>query len=118
MWGFVLLLAFEAAGMGLSRIGVPLPAGVTGLILLAAALYSGRVPLPTLLPAARPLLRHLQLLFLPLIVGAWSLRSLWGRYPLALLFVLVAATVVSLVVAALVAAWCMSRQDAARRAAS
>ena len=41
MTAFAILLGFDLAGLLLKRLGLPLPAHVTGLLLLAAALFAG-----------------------------------------------------------------------------
>jgi holin-like protein len=69
MAGFALLLAFDFLGLVLHALGVPLPGGVLGLILLALGLFTGVVKLEWLEQTAHFLLRHMMLFFAPVIVG-------------------------------------------------
>ena len=43
MVGFLIIVGFELLGMGLHRLGIPLPGGVLGLLLFATALATGLV---------------------------------------------------------------------------
>ncbi len=69
MTGFAILLGFDLLGLGLQRLGLPLPANVTGLLLLAAALFAGVVRVEHVRPGADALLRHLVLFFAPAIAA-------------------------------------------------
>lgn len=115
--GFVVLVLFQFAGEAAARFGgLPAPGPVVGLAaLVVVALVSQRVR--TLVePAADALLRHLSLLFVPAGVGVlqhWPLIQ--ARFaPLAL--VLVASTLVTLAVTALVFAALARRADAREKA--
>ncbi len=69
MTALALLLGFDAAGLLLQHAGLPLPANVTGLLLLAAALFAGVVKVDHVRPASDVLLRHLVLFFAPAIAA-------------------------------------------------
>lgn len=67
--GFLLLIGFELLGLGLHKIGVPLPGAVLGLLLLMLALSIGLVQLQWVEQSANFLVRHMTLLFIPLMAG-------------------------------------------------
>lgn len=67
----VLLLALQLAGTGLVALtGLPVPGAVVGLVLLLLVGARFRPLVRRVEPAGDPLLRHLQLLFVPPGVGA------------------------------------------------
>lgn len=67
----VLLLALQLVGTGVVALtGLPVPGAVVGLVLLLAVGARSRGLVRRVEPAADPLLRHLQLLFVPPGVGA------------------------------------------------
>ncbi|WP_166245205.1 CidA/LrgA family protein [Paenibacillus turpanensis] len=69
MKGFAVLALFYGAGLaGHHVLGIPMPAGVLGMLLLAAALFTGTVSLQTVEESAQFLLRHMMLFFIPFIV--------------------------------------------------
>jgi holin-like protein len=80
--GIAILIAFYLAGVALEAwLRLPLPANVTGMILLALALFSGIVKLEWIEKQSGLLLRHMGLFFVPAIVGtiafADMIRSHW-----------------------------------------
>jgi holin-like protein len=81
MPGLAILLGFNLLGLLVQAAGVPLPAGVIGLVLFVACLFAGVVKLRWVEPAADVLLRHMLLFFAPVIVGAIAfapvLRAQW-----------------------------------------
>lgn len=79
MRGLAILLAFNLVGLALQRLGLPLPGGVTGLILLAACLALGIVKLHWVEPTADLLLRHMLLFFTPVVVGVLAFTDLLTR---------------------------------------
>jgi holin-like protein len=92
MLGLLILVAFQLAGVGLHRLGVPLPSGVLGLLLFTAALATGAVKLKWVEGTADFLVRHMLLLFIPLMVGLTQVFGLLRHDWLAL----IASLVVSL----------------------
>jgi holin-like protein len=94
MRGFLILVAFQLAGVGLHRVGVPLPASVLGLLLFTTALATEVVPLKWVEQTAEYLVRHMLLLFIPLVAGLTQMSAELRRDGVALL----ASLVVSLFV--------------------
>ncbi len=81
--GIVILIGFYLTGVGLDAwLHLPLPANVTGMILLAISLFAGIVKLEWIEREAGLLLRHMGLFFVPAIVGtiafADMLKSHWA----------------------------------------
>lgn len=75
-----LLLAFLFAGDGLARVlHLPIPGSVVGMVLLAAALQSRRLPVEWVRPSAELLIRHLSLLYIPPAVGVMAFAGLIRR---------------------------------------
>ena len=67
--GFLIIVGFVLLGMALHRIGAPLPGGVIGLLLFTFALATGVVRLHWVEKTATFLVRHMTLLFIPMMVG-------------------------------------------------
>jgi holin-like protein len=93
MLGLLILIAFHAAGVGLHHIGVPLPAGVLGLLLFLASLVMRVVKIEWVERTADLMVRHMLLLFVPLLAGLTAVGDVLRNNALAL----VASIVVSLV---------------------
>ena len=78
--GAVVLLACLFVGDAVSSaLHLPLPGSVVGMVLLAAALRSGLLPLAWVRPAADALIRHMQLLYIPPGVGVMAYFGLIRR---------------------------------------
>jgi len=103
--GLALLIGFFLLGNLLHRIGVPIPGGVLGLLLLYAALTTGVVPLAWLQRAADLLLRHMVLLFVPLTVGLIDMGRVLSRQALALTASLVVSFLAVLLTTGLLGRW-------------
>jgi len=68
--GFIWLTAFWLAGELLVRLlHIPLPGQIVGMALLLLALHRGWVKLAAIREAADLLLKHMMLLFVPVVVG-------------------------------------------------
>jgi holin-like protein len=64
--GLALLVALNAACEWTVRaLGIPVPGSVVGMLVLAACIEAGVVPLRVIRPAAELLVRHLALLYVP-----------------------------------------------------
>jgi holin-like protein len=92
MRGFLILVGFQLAGIGLHRVGVPLPGGVLGLLLFTISLATGVVKLEWVERTADFMVRHMLLLFIPLLAGLTQMSAELRRDGVALL----ASMVVSL----------------------
>jgi holin-like protein len=92
MRGLLILVGFHAVGIGLHRVGVPLPAGVLGLLLFLGALVTGIVKLKWVEETADLMVRHMLLLFVPLLAGLTVMGDVLRHDALAL----IASIVVSL----------------------
>jgi holin-like protein len=69
MPGLAILLGFYFLGYILSKLFIPLPSGVLGMILLAIGLFSGWIKLAWIEDAAQFLLKNMMLFFSPIIIG-------------------------------------------------
>ncbi|MFB9274086.1 CidA/LrgA family protein [Cohnella cellulosilytica] len=75
--GIAILIAFYLAGVGLEAwLHLPIPANVTGMILLALCLFAGIVKLEWIEKESGLLLRHMGLFFVPAIVGTIAFADL------------------------------------------
>ena len=101
--GATWLLLFQCAGEAVSHVlGLPVPGPVVGMLLLFVALrIRDQVP-ESVGVAADALARHLSLLFVPAGVGVMLHFGRLGSEWLALAVALVASTVITLVVTAVV----------------
>lgn len=107
---FAILLLFQCMGEGLVLLlGVPLPGPVAGMLLLFPTLLLWPRLLAALEHTAGELLRHLSLLFVPagagIVVAGTGLGGQW----LALGVSLLASTVLTLAVTAVVMRACLPR---------
>ncbi len=91
MLGFVIIVAFEMLGVGLHRLGVPLPGSVLGLILFTLALLLGLIRLEWVERSSLLLVRHMTLLFIPLMAGLATMTAELRKNGVALLASLVAS---------------------------
>jgi holin-like protein len=82
--GLAVLSAFFLLGALLHTLGVPIPGGVLGLLLLYAALQFKLVKMKWVERAAGLLLRHMVLLFVPLTVGLMEMGPVLSRQALAI----------------------------------
>ena len=69
MIGFLILVSFQLLGMGLHKAGIPLPGAVLGLILFTAALATRLIKLHWVERTANFFVRHMLLLFIPVMAG-------------------------------------------------
>ncbi len=97
MRGLAILLAFQGAGWVLHEwLHVPLPANVLGFFLLSGALLAGWVRLSWVEDAARWLLDHMSLFFVPLVVSTMTFFPLLAQQALPIAASLVLSTVLVL----------------------
>ncbi len=107
--GLALLVGFFFFGNWLHRLGVPIPGGVLGLLLLYGALSLGLVRLAWLQRAADLLLRHMVLLFVPLTVGLMEMGHVLSSQAVALTASLVVSFVAVLLTTGLLGRWLVAR---------
>jgi holin-like protein len=103
--GIALLVCFNLAGVGVHWLGVPLPSGVLGLLLLFLSLSLGLVKLDWVERAAAFLLRHMVLLFVPLTVGLLDVWPVVRQQAVVLGASLVVSFVAVLLTTALLGRW-------------
>lgn len=92
MIGFLIIVGFQFLGIGLHRLGVPLPGSVLGLLLFTFALAMELIKIEWVERTATFLVRHMTLLFIPLMAGLPEISTELRRDGVALL----ASTVISL----------------------
>lgn len=101
---------FLAADAVAPHLGLPLPSGIVGALVLAAALVTRALPMARVAPGADRLLRHLGLLFVPAAVLSLRQRALLMPALLPLAVVVVVSTVVGIVVTGALTAWLARRE--------
>ena len=112
---FAVLLVFQCLGEGLVFLfGWPVPGPVTGMLLLLAALVAVPRLQDVVESGASELLRHLSLLFVPAGVGIVVAASSGSGQWLAIAASVVASTLVTLAVTALVLQGLMPRTPSAK----
>ena len=89
MLGLLIIFGFQLLGIVLHKLGVPLPGSVLGLLLFTAALAIGLVKLEWVDRTATFLVRHMMLLFIPVMAGLTQLSAELRRDGVALLASLV-----------------------------
>lgn len=112
---FAVLLVFQCLGEGLVFLfGWPVPGPVTGMLLLLAALVAAPRLQDVVEAGASELLRHLSLLFVPAGVGIVVAASSGAGQWLAIAASVVASTLVTMAVTAVVLQGLMPRKPPAR----
>lgn len=112
---FAVLLVFQCLGEGLVFLfGWPVPGPVTGMLLLLAALVAVPRLQDVVESGASELLRHLSLLFVPAGVGIVVAASSGSGQWLAIAASVIASTLVTLAVTALVLQGLMPRKPSAK----
>jgi len=109
MRGLIILLTFQLIGLALQSLGLPLPAGVTGLILFTTSLFLGLIKLHWVESASRLLLRHMLLFFVPAIVGVIASARLLQTEWLAISVSLVASLLATMLVTGVTASALLSK---------
>jgi holin-like protein len=100
---FTLLLVYQLAGEALVQLtGLPVPGPVVGMLLLFVTLAARGAPPQWLRDTCQGLLAHLSLLFVPAGVGVLLHFERLGAEWLAIVVALVASTVLTIGVTALV----------------
>jgi holin-like protein len=110
--GFTIIVGFYLLGMLLSRLGVPLPGGVLGLLLFYSALTFGAIKMEWVDGAASLLLRHMVLLFVPLIVGLMEMGHVLARQATAIVASLLVSWTAVVVTTGLLGRWLLRNEFA------
>ena len=104
MLGLALLLLFNLLGFVLQKyVRVPLPSNVLGLLLLLLALQLKIVRLHWVEDAANFLLKHMMVLFAPVIVGTLALTGLLAANWLPIVATILLSTLFTIFVTAFIA---------------
>jgi len=82
--GLGILIAFFLMGNLLHGLGLPIPGGVLGLLLLYLALQLKLLKMKWITRTADLMLRHMVLLFLPLTVGLMGIGEILSKHALAI----------------------------------
>ena len=108
---FARIMGFCLAGELLrALLPLPIPAGIYGLVLLAAALLTGLVKLEQVKQTGDFLSSLFPLLFIPTVVGVMEVWDLLGENLIPLLIALVPVTWVVMAAAGRVTQWIMDRR--------
>ncbi|GGA78777.1 hypothetical protein GCM10011491_02470 [Brucella endophytica] len=102
-----LLSGFWLAGEGLVRVlGLPIPGGIAGMLLLLGLLASGRISLFSMKRGAEWLLAEMLLFFVPAVLAIIDHREFIGLLGLKILGVILVGTLVVMSVTALTVDLC------------
>ncbi len=99
--GLIVVVGIYFLGMGLHRVGIPIPGGVLGLLLFYGALLGGPIKLSWVERASNFLLHHMVLFFVPLTVGLMDMGSILSHQAGAI----VASLLVSFLAVLLTTGW-------------
>ena len=97
LFGLISLIGFSFVGQWLAPLlPVVIPAPLLGMLLLFMVLIVlGKIPVSLEL-AAKPLLAHMSLLFIPAIIGVWHYRELVVKNGLGMFLAVIISTVILL----------------------
>ena len=87
-----------------------MPATLIGMLLLLVLLALRGQVSSSMGRVSRPLLNHMALFFVPLVVGVWQFRDVFIQHWVAMALVIVMSTIVSFVLVALLAKYCVKEQ--------
>jgi len=108
--GLAIVVAIFLAGNWLHAHCVPIPGGVLGLLLFYGSMLTGVLKLRWVERAARLLLHHMVLLFVPLTVGLMDMGGVVSRQALAILASLLVSFLAVLLTTGLLARWLLHPQ--------
>ncbi|MBM0067045.1 CidA/LrgA family protein [Alkalicoccobacillus gibsonii] len=99
----LILSGFYLLGLGLqSWLSIPFPGSLIGMLLLLVCLISGVIPERFVDLGASYLLKHLSLLFVPIIAGVVVFPILFTRHGLILILITMFSTMMIIIVSGLV----------------
>lgn len=107
--GFLLLTAFFLLGDLIHRLGVPIPGGVLGLLLLYLALHTKILKMKWVDRTASLMLRHMVLLFVPLTVGLMEMGPVLGQHAWAIAASLLVSWTAVVVTTGLLGQWLLPK---------
>ena len=97
LFGFTILLLFQFVGTMLSQfLHLPLPGGLTGLVLLAITLATGLLPMHFVEQTADALLSEMSLFFIPASVGLILYADLLLQNSVAIILTVLLSTLIVL----------------------
>jgi holin-like protein len=103
----LLLCVFWLLGDGVVRLlGLPVPGGIVGMLLVLGLLLSGRLSLGTMRLGAQWFLAELLLFFTPAVLAVLSHQQFFGLLGLKILLVILAGTLCVMGVTALTVEFC------------
>jgi holin-like protein len=103
--GLTIIVVIFLIGNWLHAHGVPIPGGVLGLLLFYGAMVTGVLKFRWVERAARLLLRHMVLLFVPLTVGLMDVGPAISHHAIAILVSLAVSFLAVLLTTGLLARW-------------
>lgn len=112
LFAITVLFIMQLAGEAMARLsGLPLPGPLIGMLLMLAALIAyGRVP-EGLLSTCHHLLRHLMLLFIPLVAGIMMYFGPLEKEWIPVLLACILGVALTVVVTALTFRWMLARSN-------
>lgn len=110
--GFAIIVGFLFLGLGMHRMGIPIPGGVIGLLAFYLAMTAGLVRVQWVEKAAGLLLRHMVLMFVPLTVGLMEMGTVLSQQARAIIASLVVSTTAVVLTTGLLGHWLLSDKPA------
>ncbi|MCD9021474.1 CidA/LrgA family protein [Cohnella silvisoli] len=112
MLGLAILLGYEFIGyIARHFLGIPLPANVIGLILLAISLFCGWVKLEWIEKSADFLLKHFMIFFAPTIVGTIAFFARIGDEWVAISLSMVGSAIAVLLLTGWSTSWFAGKEE-------
>jgi holin-like protein len=106
-----LWIIFSTCVYLLNIFDIAIPAGLFGILVLFIWFVIFKCVALPIKRAAQPLLSHMSLFFLPAIVGIVNYTDLLATHALALILAIVVATLLSLLITAVISQWLINRMD-------
>lgn len=108
----LILSGFYLLGLALqSWLSIPFPGSLIGMLLLLVCLISGVIPERIVDLGASYLLKHLSLLFVPIIAGVVVFPILFTRHGLILILITMFSTMMIIIVSGLVSQYFARKQE-------
>lgn len=108
----LILSGFYLLGVALQAwLSIPFPGSLIGMLLLLLCLMSGIIPTGFVDQGASFLLKHLSLLFIPIIAGIVAFPILFTKYGLMLILVTMFSTLMIIIISGLVSQSLARKQE-------